>query len=415
MKKAMVVLVLLGLGAGLAQAQTAQVKLLWEKKFPDWPGHFALDVVNGKPVAIIGYAGSARMIDESGKETIIPNMQGYSQVHLSAHGRSGIGRWHATPEPKGFAQSGITALGRDGRKGGFYRDEDPYLNPGSILITDDGERIAVVKGGREGSGDNIWNAPDDTIFLFNRAGGIVAKIAAPYLRSMVLSEKDHRLFFVQQPFEIQGKYRDAKIVNHETVLKCCDQNGRELWREVSPVKYPWPGHTGDLAVDSLGRLCHIVWSERHKGYVVAFYNLTGVREKEVKLPPPLDKTPTEYDYRSRTPSLVVSPDGERAVLTGGQYVYSIDRDSARILCRFHRPASMIWSPVMLDDNITAVAVWEYDGTERRDVGHIYVLDASGKRVWRSEEAFTTTYLRGFRKWFLALHGGKTFRLFEIVK
>jgi len=407
MKKVMLFLVVLGLVVGLAQAQTPQVRLVWEKNYRGEVGHFALDVVNNRPVAVIGYAGSARMIDEAGREITLPNMQGFAQVHLSPKGRYAIGRKR---EP---GKSGIRALGRNGWVGSFHQDDDPYLNPASFLITEDGERMAAVKGGRQGSGDNIWSAPDDTVFLFNRSGSIVASIAAPYLRSMVFSEKDHRLYLVQQPFVVQGKDRGRAAAYQESVLKCYDQNGRLLWREGSPVR-PWESsHTGYLAVDSLGRLCHVVWSDHQAGYAVAFYDLIGRREAEVRLPSPSDSSLSDYDYRSRGNMLHVSLDGKRAVFSANASIYMTGRDSAKVLWEYHESGG-IGAPVLFEDGMSVVEVAE-GGPYRRGKSHICLLDTTGRKVWLSKEGFTSTDLKSCGKWFLTRLDSSTFRLFEISK
>jgi hypothetical protein len=139
MKKVVLFLILVGLLAGLAQAQTPKVKLMWERKFSgDVLGYF-YDEALGEPRITLDVAKAGRLVfDSMGNEKRLPA---------------------PTEIPTSVDSGWVT------------------------VVSSDGERIIGVKGAYrmlEADGE-IGGGKDARIFICDRNRKLIARVPIPYL------------------------------------------------------------------------------------------------------------------------------------------------------------------------------------------------------------------------------------------
>ena len=225
MKKIVLFLVLVSMVTGLAQAQTAQVRKLWEKKFPGAVlGHF-YDEALGEPRITLDVEKAGRLVFDS------------------------IGNEKRLPAPTEIPTS---------------------VDSGWVtVVSSDGERIIGVKGAYrtlEADGE-IGGGRDARIFICDRSRKLIARVPIPYLSLVRVSAL--RIYAVVQNDE-----------TGESQLIAFDRDGRELWRKREAVNY-----TVNIACADDGTLFSV---EAHgtpsaKTWWARFYDKDGKVVNEVEL------------------------------------------------------------------------------------------------------------------------------------
>lgn len=197
MRKALVFLGLACLAAGLAQAQTPQVKLMWEQKVDSTIrykfGYIKFDEKLGEPRLTVSFLWTPPIaFDSLGRVGRLPPLR------------------LATPK----VDSGWVA----------------YVSP-------DSNRMVAVRGA---SGSD-WFLNDlltingqyyTRLIFYDRRGRVVGWKDAPSLSAIKMSPYQDRVYAVIGPNKYTpGEYRS------NTILLCLDRDGKELWRKSESPQY----------------------------------------------------------------------------------------------------------------------------------------------------------------------------------
>jgi hypothetical protein len=225
MKKALLVLVLMGLVIGLARAQTPQVREIWSVNFPERVHAFAMrEAVEQRiPSAIVVTLTGTYKVDSLGnvKELFSLGRAGYSTFPiLSRNGRFIAFNLLENEGTKKTAR--VIDLDQNGKL--LFQKSDITIkainNEGTLFIGEKGTVFGLS-----------WRTAKETLLVIDRSGQIKREIPTPWSTACLLSP-DGSQFVVSS--------HDPRPGNPSPLI-ALDSSGKELWRNASVfhVVNPW--------------------------------------------------------------------------------------------------------------------------------------------------------------------------------
>jgi len=311
--KAMLVLVLVGLLAGLAQAQTVQVKKLWEIKPEGTEEVIAcvVDTVNGgkDPWVVALVAGTLRAYDRQGVER--------EKIQLP---KSGKLWWSKNLRYFGTFPNGVL-LDRNGKS--ICRTPS---YPGIVEIANDGQAFTIVTQpkGPGGPEPYFYNRSGDTIRFFDRKGQFIKMIPVP--------------FRWYSEFSGDGSRFVVNICNNKgSFLQTYDRRGNLIWK----ADFPREGslafgtsymisHTGSVFI-KYARLKDPGYKWWHGNTLWGrFYDPQGKIESELQY----GVADTVHCEKGLPSNIAISADGEYALVGDEGYLLKIAKSPPKIEWRY---------------------------------------------------------------------------------
>jgi len=367
MKRGMIVLALIGVFVGLAQAQTTQVRKVFSHKIDNWVVHLSLDTLAGKPMVMAdlwyGYHGATSKLvvfDSAGERLNVPG--GGSGFPEWARRTSRSGRYFASLQPGG-------TMKRMDKRGNLLPSFSRSINQ-VLLVSDDGSRwLAItrhpaVHGGRDAPRmANVEDDPSDTLLLFNGQGSVLAVIPAPGLSLAEFSPKDNWLFL-----------RYKHVTGRKNPLACYDSNGNRMWYKEVNFSYPM------FKADSLNNLCVLEWRDS-KTVGLAFYFPNGQEQAFV----PLVEKPNTIQFSAC--GLELTKDGKYAVFNADKRgLFYVQKVPPQILWTWKRepyPYGHLIKGFALSETGEYVVADVNDVNQRW--GHLYLFNNKGEVVWQGSD------------------------------
>jgi len=390
MKKVVLFLVLVGMAAGLAQAQGVQVRKVFEHKVDNYVTSLSVDTLHGKPIVTADMAYSYKI---GGVGSRIAVFDSTGEILTLPGGGSGFPGW-----ARRVSKNGRYFASR--QAGGVWKTMD---TKGKVLlsfsqsvtqvlqVSEDGTRwLAVrrhprVSGGRDAPRvANVEDDATDTLVLFNGKGQVLAAIPAPGVELAEFSPKDNWLFL-----------RYKNISGKGYPLACYDQNGKRRWYKEDNVSLPL------FRADSLNNLC--VLEMRGESYGLAFYSSSGKEEAFVQLVGPPDR------IQFAACELELTWDGKYAVFNGDRLgLFYVQKSPSKILWKWKQDLAP--GAQQLISGMAVSANGEYIVADVRDIshreGHFYLFNREGKITWKNPDVQKSLPFLSFcfNRYFVAFTG-----------
>ena len=389
--KVVLFLVLMGLFAGLTQAQTPQVKLLWEKQF-DSPvaGYSILEIQNKLVVPVVTEKG-VYICDAIGNAKELFRSKNFWKVISSGDGRSVD---ISSPENRfrfDIISQRVTAVPKD-------------VNTKWVSL-DGSRRIGVhthpPTPGYLGAFGTLREFPDnhemfsdttDTLFLRNNANKIIMSKKIPRLSDICFSATDNGFYTVNADPSYEFYH-----------LTAYDLDGRERWqvsRKIAVIARPHAMEEGGLV--------SLEGKEGRDGWFCIFYNNQGVVVSEVDL---------GFDVNLWACEFTSSTDGKRILLYNGSSVALIQRDPPRVLWLKSgpgggKPGMYTYGYLSSDGQYTAVNQIGESKAKTRTI----LYNSIGQEVWRREfvpRGGTPAWGKGIPYLGILCQGGSALAVYKI--
>jgi len=330
MKKALLFIMMIGLIAGLVQAQVPKMELMWEKQVDSTIGY---------------YNGYIKYDEKLGEPRITVSFVWTKPIAFDTLGRSDR-----------FATLDLVR---------------PKVDSGwAVWVTPDEKRVIAIFGA---SGEDwflndryTFHGTEDTkLFFYDRQGRTVRKVATPYLSVLKMSLYQSRVYAVTGGMSSKG----GILVN---TLLCLDRDGRELWRKSEPY------HDNIIDCGEDGSLfCMEYVGTKAKGdWSAKFYDKDGNLVNQVRF----------ENVESAGSHAVMSKDGQYVALKFNDKLQLLSRSSPNPL--WQTGSYNMWKDFDISSDGKYVAI-SVRGPSTGSIGQliktkVVLLNQSGQEIWNTE-------------------------------